>query len=169
MDDSGARVLSEREWAERLTTAGLRVTRPRLILLALLQELGGHRSADDLLAVLRERGSTLPRASVFNVLHTLAEHGVLMVADAGPGRALYEVAGVWHHHLVCRECGALWDVPCATGSKPCLDPPVPGIQTDEAQVIYRGPCPFTSGQAGAARAAGLCQPENCVHRAAPEN
>jgi Fur family ferric uptake transcriptional regulator len=161
VDATGPGILSEQEWAERLTKAGLRVTRPRLLLLELLQELGGHRSADDLLAVLRDRGTAFPRASIYNVLQTLAEHRLLMVADAGPGRALYEVSGEWHHHLVCRECGAVWDVPCATGSKPCLESPLQGVQTDEAQVIFRGPCPFVPGQEAAARNAGLCRPAQC--------
>lgn len=168
MDGTGARVLSEREWAARLTKAGLRVTRPRLLLLELLQELGGHQSAEDILRALRQRESTLPRASVYNVLQSLADRGVLMVADAGPGRALYEVSDEWHHHLVCRECGALWDVPCTQGTKPCLEAPVPGIQTDEAQVIHRGPCPFAAGQDAAAREAGLVQPKKCRHRTEPE-
>jgi Fe2+ or Zn2+ uptake regulation protein len=71
----------------------------------------------------------------------MADAGVLLVADAGPGTARFEPAGDWHHHLVCRACGAIVDVPCTTGARPCLDAALPGAVVDEAQVIYRGICP----------------------------
>ena len=44
-------------------------------------------------------GEPLPRPRVAR------DAGVLLVADAGPGAARYELAGTWHHHLVCRSCG----------------------------------------------------------------
>jgi Fe2+ or Zn2+ uptake regulation protein len=50
------------------------------------------------------------------------------------------VATVWHHHFVCRVCGQVIDVPCATGTKPCLTPEIAVGEVDEAQVIYRGRC-----------------------------
>ena len=128
--------------AERIRNAGVRVTRPRLLVLSLLHEIGGHRSAEDLVEVLRSRRSTLPRASVYNVLNDLADHGIVMRVDAGPGRALYEAASTWHHHFVCRACQCILDVPCATGSKPCMMPEIQGLVVDEAQVIFRGLCPF---------------------------
>ena len=134
----------ERFMAERMRNAGMRVTRPRLIVLALLHEVGGHRSADDLVDVMRERGTTVPRASVYNVLNDLLAHGIVMRVDAGPGRALYEAPTNWHHHFVCRDCNLILDVPCAVGSKPCMLPAVEGLLVDEAQVIFRGSCPFVT-------------------------
>ena len=107
-----------------------------------LHRMGGHRSAEDLLEALRGRGSTLPRASVYNVLNDLLSHRLIMLADAGPGRALYEASTEWHHHFVCRECGHVIDVPCAIGSKPCMQPGIDGLVVDEAQVIFRGVCPY---------------------------
>jgi Fur family ferric uptake transcriptional regulator len=71
----------------------------------------------------------------------MADAGVLLVADAGPGTARFEVAGDWHHHLVCRACGTIVDVPCATGKRPCLEAVLPGAVVDEAQVVFRGLCP----------------------------
>ena len=125
----------------RLHDAGLRATRPRAALYALLRARGGHHSVDDLVRVLSETGEPLPRQTVYNVVSDLTGAGLLMVADVGPGRALYEVADVWHHHFVCRRCETVIDVPCSTGAKPCLDAPAEvGVSIDEAQVIYRGLC-----------------------------
>lgn len=126
----------------RLREAGLRATRPRVLVLELLEHLGGHRSADEVSAALAEAGQPLPRASVYNVLHDLTEHGLAFSADAGPGRALYEIATHWHHHFVCRQCGSVTDVPCVVGEKPCLRPGdgLDAAEIDEAQVIFRGRC-----------------------------
>lgn len=126
--------------AARLRGAGLRVTRTRLELLGLLDDPGGHRSADELVAAFRSRGTPVPRATVFHVLGALERAGLVIVADAGPGRTLYEAVTTWHHHLICRACGIVVDVPCLRGEKPCLEPDLPGVRVDEAQVIFRGLC-----------------------------
>lgn len=125
---------------ERLHAAGLRATRPRVAVLEALGEDRGHRSAEELLVILAARPVRLARASVYNVLDDLVATGLVMLADAGPGRALYEVANEWHHHFVCRRCQRVIDVPCEAGSRPCLEATVPGAVIDEAQVILRGLC-----------------------------
>ena len=84
----------------RLRAAGLRVTPRRVAILDALVALGGHSTADEVAAALGESGSPLPRASLYHALGAMADAGVLLVADAGPGRARFEVAGDWHHHLV---------------------------------------------------------------------
>lgn len=128
---------------DRLRASGLRVTGPRVTVYNLLASLGGHHSADDLVQRLSTQRSGLSRASVFNVLNDLTRCGLIMLCDAGPGRAYYEASGEWHHHFVCRRCGDIYDVPCSVGRKPCLDADLPssGFAVDEAQVIFRGLCP----------------------------
>jgi Fe2+ or Zn2+ uptake regulation protein len=124
----------------RLRYVGLKATRPRLLILRLLQELGGHRSIDELLQELKARGTPLPRASAYNVIATLTARGLVMLADAGPGPALYEVSLTWHHHFVCVKCGRIEDIPCVKGDKPCLLPEwAPGV-IEETQIIFRGHC-----------------------------
>lgn len=125
----------------RLRAAGLRVTSQRVAILDALAALGGHPTADEVAAALMEAGGPLPRASLYHALGAMADAGVVLVADAGPGTARFELAGDWHHHLVCRACGAIVDVPCATGSRPCLEAALPGAVVDEAQVVFRGLCP----------------------------
>lgn len=129
--------------SEDVRMAGLKATRPRLLVLSLLRELGGHLPAERIQAVLQERGTPLPRGSIYNVLSALTGAGLVMMADAGPGRTLYEASAEWHHHFVCSQCGRVRDVPCAGGEKPCLQPEGAEYrQADivEAQVIYRGRC-----------------------------
>src|SRR5450759_97152 len=81
-----------------------------------------------------------PPAKNTTHLGALERAGLVIVADAGPGRTLYEAATRWHHHLICRACGIVVDVPCLRGEKPCLEPELPGVRVDEAQVIFRGLC-----------------------------
>ena len=132
----------EAEAGERLRAAGLRATRPRTLVYAVLREVGGHLSVDDVAELLEERGEPIPRMSIYNVMADLTGASLVMPADAGPGRALYEASDVWHHHFVCRGCGRIEDVPCWKGHKPCLKPAESprGSVIDEAQVIFRGLC-----------------------------
>jgi Fur family ferric uptake transcriptional regulator len=124
----------------RLQQAGLKATRSRLLVMTLLQELGGHRSIEELGQELKKRGTPLPRASLYNVIAVLLDQGLVMLADTGPGRALYEVRLSWHHHFVCTWCGAIIDVPCVKEEKPCLLPEEAPGRIDEAQIIFRGCC-----------------------------
>jgi Fur family ferric uptake transcriptional regulator len=129
------------EAAARIRASGLRVTRPRTLAYALLLEVGGHRSVDELVGLLAARDEPVSRMSVYNVVADLTRAGLLMCAEIGPGRALYEANDEWHHHFVCRRCYRVTDVHCITGSKPCIEPPAdfPGT-ADEAQVTFRGIC-----------------------------
>lgn len=126
--------------SERIREAGLRATRPRLAVYSALESLGGHRSADEIYDQIVSQGEPLSRGSVYNALAALTAVGLVLNADAGPGRALYETATAWHHHAVCRICGEVSDVGCAVGSKPCLSADGDWGQIDEAQIIFRGIC-----------------------------
>ena len=128
------------ELTSRLRDGGLRATAPRVEVLAALEDLGGHRTAEEVHDVLAARGTGIPRSSIYNVLTSLAEAGLALRADAGPGAVLYEVGGRWHHHFVCRVCGRVSDVECVTGERPCLTPSTDVGVVDEAQVIFRGTC-----------------------------
>jgi Fe2+ or Zn2+ uptake regulation protein len=124
----------------RLQDAGLRATRPRILVAEALRRMGGHRTADEVHAQLARDAVALPRTSVYNSLAVLAEVGVALRADVGPGAVVYEVADDWHHHFVCRRCGEIADVPCVVGESPCLSAGEEFGRVEEAQVIFRGVC-----------------------------
>jgi Fe2+ or Zn2+ uptake regulation protein len=130
----------DQQLAGRLREAGLRLTRARSVVYDQLSGLGGHRGADEVHDALVASGENISRTTVYSALEVLTGLGLVMAADAGPGRALYEAKGDWHHHAVCRVCGQVNDVDCVIGAKPCLEPSGRWGEVDEAQVIFRGVC-----------------------------
>ncbi|NNE43399.1 MAG: transcriptional repressor [Gemmatimonadetes bacterium] len=132
----------------RLRRAGLRATRPRVLVFNLLENHGGHRSVDEIVHLLRQSGNHLPRMTVYNVVSDLLASGLIMRADAGPGRALYEAGGNWHHHFVCQRCESIIDIPCVVGEKPCLEAGAQAGTVEEAQVIFRGVCNVCKARGG---------------------
>ncbi|MGY2128384.1 Fur family transcriptional regulator [Blastococcus sp. SYSU DS0617] len=96
--------------------SGRRTTRQRSALVALLDELDGFRSAQELHSLLRERGDSVGLATVYRALQALVEDGQLDVLRSSDGEAAYRrCSPVHHHHLVCRSCGRTVEV---------SDPPV---------------------------------------------
>ena len=130
------------EPAELLRQHGLQVTAQRL---AVLQAASGipHGTADAIAESVRAQIGTISRQAVYDSLGVLVGKGLLRRIEPAGSPARYENrVGDNHHHLVCRTCGRLADVDCATGETPCLVPVDDGnFVVDEAEVIYWGICP----------------------------
>ena len=91
--------------------------RQRSAVLALLDELDGFRSAQDLHALLRERGDSVGLATVYRALQALVDDGEVDVLRSADGEAVYRrCSPSHHHHLVCRSCGARWRSPTRRSS-----------------------------------------------------
>ncbi|MBA3328068.1 MAG: transcriptional repressor [Solirubrobacterales bacterium] len=128
--------------AALLRDAGLRVTAPRLAVLSAVRA-GDHATVDDIATRVRARLGTVSTQAVYDVLGALHAAGLARRIEPAGSPARYEArVGDNHHHLVCRSCGAVADVDCATGRVPCLEPSsAGGFVVDEAEVTYWGTCP----------------------------
>lgn len=127
---------------DRLRAAGLRVTRPRL---AVLAEVGAHphASVETIAAGARDRLGSVSTQAIYDVVHALSAAGLLRRVEPAGSPARFELAtGDNHHHLVCRNCHEIVDVACATGEVPCLEARHDaGYLVEEAEVTYWGLCP----------------------------
>lgn len=121
---------------------GLRVTRPRLAVLEILAE-GGHLEVDDIAGRARDRLDSVSTQAVYDVLGALSRAGLARRIEPAGSPARFEArVGDNHHHIVCRGCGAIADVDCAVGERPCLTPnEAGGFEVDEAEVTFWGLCP----------------------------
>jgi Fur family ferric uptake transcriptional regulator len=128
-----------------LRAASLRVTRPRLAVLAAVHE-HPHVDTEAVIGYVRADLGTVSQQAVYDVLRTLTGAGLLRRIQPAGASARYEArVGDNHHHLVCRTCGAIADVDCAVGHSPCLTAPDEhGFVVDEAEVVYWGLCPACS-------------------------
>ncbi|GAA0245080.1 Fur family transcriptional regulator [Cryptosporangium japonicum] len=126
---------------ERLRSAGLRVTNPRLAVLTELTR-GGHPTVDALADAVRARLGSVSTQAVYDVLAVLVETGMARTIEpAGSARRYEARVADNHHHLVCRTCGQVEDVDCATGEAPCLVPSdTHGFTVEEAEVTWWGTC-----------------------------
>ena len=128
-----------------LRAAGLRVTRPRMAVMTAL-DARPHAGADTVIQAVREHLPVSTQA-IYDVLNTLTARGVVRRIQPAGSVARYELrTGDNHHHVVCRACGDVTDVDCATGAAPCLDLPdttdARGFAIDEAEVTWWGTCPL---------------------------
>ena len=147
--------------AALLRERGIQVTAQRL---AVLRAVAGqpHITADAVAEVVRTEIGAISLQSVYDALGLLVSEGLLRrIQPSGSPARFEDRVGDNHHHLICRTCGRVVDVDCATGAAPCLTPnDDSGYEIDEAEVAYWGRCPdcleesrsaSTSDRPGAAR------------------
>lgn len=131
-----------REGTTTLRAAGLRVTRPRLVVMDAV-EMNPHADTETIFVAARRQLPDISRQTVYDVLNALTAVGLTRRIQPAGATARYESrVSDNHHHLVCRSCGVIADVDCAVGEAPCLTASDDlGFDIDEAEVIYWGFCP----------------------------
>ncbi len=130
------------DFEAQLRGASLRVTRPRLAVLAALRN-HPHVDTDTMITLVRAELPAVSHQTVYDVLQALTAAGLVRRIQPTGATARYEsrVADN-HHHLVCRSCGVIADVDCAVGHAPCITASDDrGFVVDEAEVVYWGTCP----------------------------
>ncbi|NQZ83616.1 MAG: ferric iron uptake transcriptional regulator [Colwellia sp.] len=90
-----------------LKKAGLKITLPRIKILAILQEPENeHVSAEDVYKVLLEQHEEIGLATVYRVLNQFDDAGIVTRHHFEGGKSVFELAHKKHHdHLVCLKCG----------------------------------------------------------------
>ncbi len=131
-----------------LRSTGLRVTSPRIATLKVLHE-HQHAEAESVAALVGDQLGSVSKQAVYDALHALTEVGLVRKVTPNNRAARYEIERKDnHHHLLCRSCGALVDVPCSVDHVPCITPDNADHLTIEmAEVFYHGLCESCSKEA----------------------
>ncbi|WP_054813453.1 Fur family transcriptional regulator [Nocardia arizonensis] len=92
-------------------SVGVRSTRQRSAIAALLDDIEEFRSAQELHDELRRRGEGIGLTTVYRTLQSLADAGMVDVLRTDSGESVYrQCSNGHHHHLVCRHCGRTVEV-----------------------------------------------------------
>ena len=127
---------------DRLTAAGERVTRQRLLVANALAASGRRLTADQLYRSLRRRVPGIGRATVFRTLETLVEAGVARRLELdGHVYAYVACLPAHHHHLACTRCGRVEEIDEAyvTPITQRLASDM-GFEIDDARLDFYGRC-----------------------------
>jgi Fur family ferric uptake transcriptional regulator len=128
--------------ADRLTAAGERVTRQRLLVADALAGSGRRLTADQLYRSLRRRVPGIGRATVFRTLETLVEAGVARRLELdGHVYAYVACLTAHHHHIACTRCGRVEEIDEAyvTPITQRLAADM-GFEIDDARLDFYGRC-----------------------------
>ncbi|MBX3021765.1 MAG: transcriptional repressor [Bdellovibrionales bacterium] len=102
--------MNEEKALSLLSDSGLRITRPRRLLLKAVLAMQTHFSAGDVLAALTkmEKGHGFDLVTLYRNLPVFEEVGIICRADFSDDMIRYTLAHAGHdhhhHHIVCRSC-----------------------------------------------------------------
>jgi Fur family iron response transcriptional regulator len=96
-----------------------------------------HVSADQLLQSLRQSGSRISKATVYNTLNVLSRAGIIREVSVHPSRLVYDSTRTAHHHFLNEDTGELVDIDPADVELRRLPRLPAGTQATGVEVIIR--------------------------------
>lgn len=102
--------LTRDQIAEEIQVCGLKPTEQRIRIAAILMESPTHMTADHILAAVRASERPISKATVYNTLKVLAEHGLIRQIHLDPERSVYDSTRCPHHHFHDLDTGELRDI-----------------------------------------------------------
>src|SRR5262245_33719067 len=125
-------------YSDKLRKAGLRPTRQRLALAALLFARGDrHVTAEALHDEAVGSGAKLSLATVYNTMHQFTRAGLLREVTVDGTRTYFDTNTGDHHHFYCEEDGTLADIDGTAIEVAGVPPPPHGAKVDRVDVIVR--------------------------------
>lgn len=123
---------------ERLRVAGLRPTRQRQVLAALLFAAGDrHVTAEMLHAEAVDAGERVSLATVYNALHQFKTAGILREIAIDGQRAYFDTNTSNHNHFYIEKAGVLMDIPSDAIRVDGLPEPPAGMKISHIDVVVR--------------------------------
>lgn len=99
------------DYARRIRERGYRLTPQRQLILDAVCACQRHCTIDEIYEYVRARIPTISLATIYRTLDFLCEMRLVVAASLGGRQVVYEIAGTQpHHHLVCRNCGATYEI-----------------------------------------------------------
>ncbi len=102
------------DWRATLRARGLRLTPQRELVLDAVRDLG-HATPEQVLGHVQRTATGVNASTVYRTLDLLEELGLVRHTHLGHGAPTYHYGGsADHFHAVCRDCGAVSEVPTGT-------------------------------------------------------
>lgn len=123
----------------RLKDNGVLVTIQRSAVLEFLQGNPEHPTAEEIYQSLRGMYPALSRATIYNTLDLLKQHGLIQEITIERNKAHYDYKTELHHHFLCSHCARIYDIAMEKvlfEREELLD----GHKMEEARLYITGTC-----------------------------
>jgi Fur family iron response transcriptional regulator len=116
---------------------GILPTPQRLEVAEILLEKPQHMSADQIIDRLREAGSSVSKATVYNTLNLFEARGIVREVMVDPARKFYDSTTRPHHHFYNVDTGELHDIPDDQVRFSELPPMPEGTRSEGIELLIR--------------------------------
>lgn len=127
---------------DRLRARQWRITPQRRAVATVLRGEHVHLTAEEVHVAAQALVPELSLATVYNTLNELVTMQEVLEVRAAHGPARYDPnVSAGHHHLVCRDCGAIYDVvPSGLDGLGLTGSQRHGFAVDDVEITFRGRC-----------------------------
>ena len=130
---------------EYLQKYGIRPSVQRIAVMHYLLTHRTHPTVDEIYSTLVSEIPTLSRTTIYNTLHTLHEHGAILMLGIDSMNARYDGYTSPHAHFLCTCCGKVYDVDLDDTEYVARNAPRNAAIITEAQLYYKGVCGDCAG------------------------
>ena len=95
---------------DNLRRGGVRMTKPRRLVVEALVAAEGHATAEQLAEWVQGQAPDVHLSTVYRNLDELEKLGLVVHSHLGHGPATYHLSTAVHGHLVCQDCGFIIEV-----------------------------------------------------------
>lgn len=126
------------ELLKMLSHHGIQPSFQRLKILEALLERRDHPTVLCIYERVSKDVPTISKTTVYNTLSTFMEKGIVTALTVSTDEARYDIDTSPHHHLVCRECGAILDINICC--EYAVKSEVEGHRVEEVHGYFKGVC-----------------------------
>lgn len=123
--------------ARELENHGLKGTPQRMLVAQLLLKAPRHLTAEQILKELKVAGHRVSKATVYNTLNMLSEHGLIREISLGGDHTVYDSTSTPHHHFHNLDTGELMDIRPEQILLQGLPPLPEGTEATGVEVVIR--------------------------------
>lgn len=101
-----------------------------------------HPTAEEVFHLVRERCSSISKATVYRILSQMAQKGEVLRLFAPTGADVFDTSLFHHCHIICRKCGRVFDVGCPDPTLLQQQLRFPdGFVVEQSNFVFQGVCP----------------------------
>jgi Fe2+ or Zn2+ uptake regulation protein len=116
----------------------LKVTSPRVRILQVLEGRSDHPTAEEIHSEVSKKVPSLSKTTVYSTLELFRQEGLVTVLTITPNELRYEFSEMVHFHLLCDDCGRIYDVEMGTHHIDSMLPEEHKVK--EVHGYFRGTC-----------------------------